>query len=159
MGELDYLIIDLPPGTSDAQLSIAQAVPIAGAVIVSTPQEVALLDSKKGLSMFKQMNVEILGIVENMSFFLAPDTGKTYDIFGSGGAKKVADELNIECLGQIPIEIDLRKGGDHGIPLSVSNPESESAKCFLNIAKRIAAKLSIQASNQAEAAPETVAAN
>ncbi|MDX1919503.1 MAG: iron-sulfur cluster carrier protein ApbC [Candidatus Caenarcaniphilales bacterium] len=150
-GELDYLVIDLPPGTSDAQLTISQAVPIAGAVIVSTPQEVALLDSKKGLMMFKQMNVPVLGLIENMSYFIAPDTGNSYDIFGSGGAKRVAAELDVECLGQIPIEIDLRIGGDTGVPLSISNPDSESAKCFADIAKKIAAKLSIQSALEASA--------
>jgi ATP-binding protein involved in chromosome partitioning len=147
-GELDYLVVDLPPGTSDAQLSISQAVPIAGAVIVSTPQEVALADSKKGLSMFKQMNVEVLGIIENMSYFIAPDTQKNYDIFGSGGAVKVANDLGLDCLGQVPLEIPLRVGGDTGIPISVSHPESESAKCFVDISKKIAAKLSIQAAKQ-----------
>jgi ATP-binding protein involved in chromosome partitioning len=148
-GELDYLIIDLPPGTSDAQLTIAQAVPIAGAIVVSTPQDVALLDSKKGLGMFKQMKVEVLGIVENMSYFLAPDTGKRYEIFGHGGAKKVAENLGIDCLGQIPIETSLREGGDSGIPLTVSAPDCETSKIFIDIAQKIAAKLSIQAAQEA----------
>ncbi|MDJ0625015.1 MAG: iron-sulfur cluster carrier protein ApbC [Candidatus Caenarcaniphilales bacterium] len=147
-GELDYLVVDLPPGTSDAQLSLCQAVPISGALVVSTPQDVALLDSKKGLSMFKQMKVSILGIIENMSYFIAPDTGKEYDIFGSGGAKKAAEELGIECLGQVPLQIELREGGDKGIPVTISEPENVVSKAFLEISKNVAAQVSIQTVKQ-----------
>jgi ATP-binding protein involved in chromosome partitioning len=144
-GELDYLIIDLPPGTSDAQLTICQAVPVAGAVIVSTPQDVALLDSKKGLTMFRQMKVPVLGIIENMSYFVAPDTGKRYDIFGHGGAKLVAEKLELECLGQVPIQMGIREGGDKGLPVTINDPEGEASKIFSEVAQRVAAKLSIQA--------------
>jgi len=147
-GELDYLVIDLPPGTGDAQLTICQAVPIAGAVIVSTPQDVALMDSKKGLMMFKQMKVEVLGIVENMSYFIAPDTGKRYEIFGHGGAARFAQSLGVSCLGQIPIQSVIREGGDSGLPVTLSEPKGEVALIFEEVAKIVAAKLSIQAANE-----------
>lgn len=147
-GELDYLIIDLPPGTGDAQLTICQAVPIAGAVVVSTPQDVALMDSKKGLVMFKQMKVELLGIVENMSYFIAPDTGNRYEIFGHGGAARIAELLGVDCLGQIPIQIGVREGGDNGLPVTISKPNEEISQIFAEVAKKVAAKLSIQAASE-----------
>ncbi|MFN5539095.1 MAG: iron-sulfur cluster carrier protein ApbC [Candidatus Melainabacteria bacterium] len=143
--DLDYLIIDLPPGTSDAQLTICQAVPVAGAVIVSTPQDVALMDSKKGMMMFNQLKISILGLIENMSYFTPPGSTEKFEIFGHGGAKATAEKLGIECLGQIPIQIALREGGDKGVPLTVSDSEGEVAKVFTDIAGKIAAKLSIQA--------------
>jgi ATP-binding protein involved in chromosome partitioning len=147
-GDLDYLFIDLPPGTGDAQLTISQAVPIAGAIIVSTPQDVALMDSKKGLMMFKQVKVSVLGLIENMSYFIAPDTGKRYDIFGNGGAKKVAESLGFDCLGQIPLQINVREGGDSGKPIVEVEPESEISQIFLEMSRKIAAKLSIQAAQE-----------
>ena len=112
--DLDYLIIDLPPGTGDMQLSMVQATDIDGAIVVSTPQDVALLDSKKGLNMFNQVKIPVLGMVENMSGFIAPDTGKRYDIFGAGGAKLRATELGIPFLGEVPINIQIRLLGDTG---------------------------------------------
>ena len=115
-GELDYLIIDLPPGTGDVPLSLAQMLPLTGAVIVCTPQEVALLDAIKALRMYQQLNVDILGIVENMSYFVAPDTGKEYDIFGRGGAAQAARRLDVALLGEIPINIGIRSAGDAGTP-------------------------------------------
>lgn len=145
-GELDYLIVDMPPGTGDAQLTMTQAVPMAGAVIVTTPQNVALLDSRKGLRMFQQMQVPVLGIVENMSYFIPPDMpDKQYDIFGSGGGEKTAKELDVPLLGCVPLEMSLRQGGDRGIPIVVSNPDSVSAKELKAIAGRIAAKVSVVA--------------
>jgi ATP-binding protein involved in chromosome partitioning len=145
-GDLDYLIVDMPPGTGDAQLTMAQAVPMAGAVIVTTPQTVALLDSRKGLKMFEQLGVKVLGIVENMSYFIPPDMPeKQYDIFGSGGGEKTASELGIPLLGCIPLEISLREGGDAGVPIVVGQPESASAKALNAIAQQIAAKVSIAA--------------
>ncbi len=147
-GDLDYLFVDLPPGTGDAQLTISQAVPIAGAIIVSTPQDVALLDSKKGLMMFTQMKVTVLGLIENMSYFIAPDTGKHYDIFGNGGAKKVAESLGFDCLGQIPLQINVREGGDYGRPIVAIEPEAEISRIFIEMSKNIATKLSIQAASQ-----------
>ncbi len=141
-GQLDYLIVDMPPGTGDAQLTLTQSVPIAGAVIVTTPQAVSLLDSRKGLKMFEQMGVHVLGIVENMSYFIPPDRPEMqYDIFGSGGGTKTASELGIALLGCVPLEINLRKGGDCGIPIVLSHPESASAIALTNIAKKIAEKV------------------
>lgn len=145
-GELDYLIVDMPPGTGDAQLTLVQAVPMAGAVIVTTPQNVALLDSRKGLKMFQQMGVPVLGIVENMSYFIPPDLpDRQYDIFGSGGGEKTAAELGVPLLGCIPLEIALREGGDRGIPIVAADPDSASAKALKQIAGQIAAKVSVAA--------------
>ena len=145
-GELDYLIVDMPPGTGDAQLTLAQAVPMAGAVIVTTPQNVALLDSRKGLKMFQQMGVPVLGIVENMSYFIPPDLpDRQYDIFGSGGGEKTAAELGVPLLGCVPLEIPLREGGDRGIPIVAANPDSASAQALKQIAGQIAAKVSVAA--------------
>lgn len=145
-GELDYLIVDMPPGTGDAQLTLSQAVPMAGAVIVTTPQTVSLLDARRGLKMFQQMGIKVLGIVENMSYFIPPDQpDRSYDLFGSGGGEKTAKELNIPLLGCVPLEISLREGGDKGIPIVVADPESASAKALTAIAQQIAAKVSIAA--------------
>ena len=145
-GELDYLIVDMPPGTGDAQLTLSQAVPMAGAVIVTTPQTVSLLDARRGLKMFQQMGIKVLGIVENMSYFIPPDQpDRSYDLFGSGGGDKTAKELNIPLLGCVPLEISLREGGDKGIPIVVADPESASAKALTAIAQQIAAKVSIAA--------------
>jgi ATP-binding protein involved in chromosome partitioning len=145
-GDLDYLIVDMPPGTGDAQLTLAQAVPMAGAIIVTTPQTVALLDSRKGLRMFQQLGVPILGIVENMSYFIPPDLpDRKYDIFGSGGGEKMAAELGVKLLGQIPLEILLREGSDRGLPIVLDRPDSASAKALMAIAQQIAAQVSIAA--------------
>lgn len=145
-GDLDYLIVDMPPGTGDAQLTLAQAVPMAGAVIVTTPQSVALLDSRRGLKMFQQLGVPVLGIVENMSYFIPPDMpDKQYDIFGSAGGEKTAQELQVPLLGCIPLEISLREGGDRGIPIVLAAPESASAKALTAIAERIAGRVSVAA--------------
>ncbi|HEY9833482.1 MAG TPA: Mrp/NBP35 family ATP-binding protein [Stenomitos sp.] len=145
-GELDYLIVDMPPGTGDAQLTLTQAVPMAGAVIVTTPQTVALLDSRRGLKMFQQMGVSVLGIVENMSYFIPPDLpDRQYDLFGSGGGEKTSKELNIPLLGCVPLEISLRQGGDAGVPVVVGEPDSASAKALVAIASQIAAKVSVAA--------------
>lgn len=145
-GELDYLIVDMPPGTGDAQLTLTQAVPMAGAVIVTTPQTVALLDSRKGLKMFQQMGVPVLGIVENMSYFIPPDLpDKQYDIFGSGGGLKTSAELQVPLLGCVPLEISLRQGGDWGLPVVLEHPDSASAKALVAIAKQIAARISVAA--------------
>ncbi|GAB4216077.1 MAG: Mrp/NBP35 family ATP-binding protein [Synechococcales cyanobacterium] len=145
-GELDYLLVDLPPGTGDAQLTLCQAVPLAGAVIVTTPQAVALLDSRKGLAMFRQLRVPILGLVENMSYFIPPDAPeKKYDIFGSNGGVKAAQELQVPLLGQIPLEIGVREGGDQGVPVVLSDPTSASAQALIQTAKVVAGKVSMLA--------------
>lgn len=144
-GNLDYLIIDLPPGTGDAQLTLAQAVPMAGVVIVSTPQNVALLDARKGLRMFQQLGVPVLGVVENMSYFIPPDRPETqYDIFGSGGGEKIAKELGVPLIGCVPLEIPVREGGDQGKPIVLSG-SSASAQAFQKIATDVAAKVSVAA--------------
>ncbi len=143
-GELDYLLVDMPPGTGDAQLTLAQAVPMSGVVIVTTPQLVSLLDSRKGLKMFQQLGVSVLGIVENMSYFIPPDSpDKKYDIFGSGGGEKTAHELGVPLLGAIPLEMPVREGGDAGIPIVISDPNSASALELTAIAQRIAGKVSV----------------
>ncbi len=145
-GDLDYLIVDMPPGTGDAQLTMAQSVPLAGAVIVTTPQTVSLLDARRGLKMFQQLGANVLGIVENMSYFIPPDApDKNYDLFGSGGGQKASQELQVPLLGCIPLEISLREGGDSGCPIVVSHPDSASAKALVAIASQIAAKVSIMA--------------
>ena len=145
-GDLDYLIVDMPPGTGDAQLTLTQAVPMAGAVIVTTPQTVSLLDARRGLKMFQQMGVKVLGIVENMSYFIPPDLpDRQYDLFGSGGGEKTAQELHIPLLGCVPLEISLREGGDQGIPIVMADPDSASAKALTVIAQQIAAKVSVAA--------------
>ncbi len=146
-GELDYLIYDLPPGTGDIQLTLVQTIPLTGAVIVTTPQPVSLVDAKKGLQMFNRVNVPILGLVENMSYFVAPDTGKRYDIFGHGGGETFAKEANVPFLGKIPIDPRIREGGDTGKPLVMEYPDSEESKIIHEIAKNLAAQVSISNAN------------
>lgn len=142
-GELDYLIFDLPPGTGDIQLTLVQTIPLSGAVVVTTPQDVSLIDVKKAMRMFQKVNVPLLGIIENMSYFIAPDTGKRYEIFGSGGGEKLSRELSVPLLGKIPINPNIRIGGDFGKPIVFSEPESEEAKKILEISKNLAAQISI----------------
>lgn len=136
-GELDVLVVDMPPGTGDAQLTMAQQVPLAGAVVVSTPQDLALIDARKGLSMFRKVDVPLLGIVENMSYFIAPDTGKRYDIFGHGGARKEAERLNVPFLGEVPLHMDIRAHSDNGTPVTVVEPDSDHAKIYRDIASKV----------------------
>jgi len=136
-GELDYLIYDLPPGTGDIQLTLVQTIPLSGAIIVTTPQEVSLIDARKGLKMFEKVNVPVFGIVENMSYFIAPDTGNRYDIFGSGGGEKLSIELNTSFLGSIPINPRIREGGDLGKPIVYDSPDAEESKSILSIAQRL----------------------
>jgi len=143
-GELDYLIVDLPPGTGDAQLSISQLVPLTGAVIVTTPQEVALLDSKKGLAMFKKVSVPVLGIIENMSYFLCPHCHERTEIFSHGGGRQAAEKLGVSFLGEVPIDPAIREGGDAGLPIVVSDPDSPQSEAFRKIAKTLAAAISVQ---------------
>ncbi|MER8769891.1 Mrp/NBP35 family ATP-binding protein [Mesorhizobium sp. M0960] len=136
-GPLDVLVVDMPPGTGDAQLTMAQQVPLAGAVIVSTPQDLALIDARKGLNMFRKVDVPLLGIVENMSYFLAPDTGKRYDIFGHGGARREAERLGVTFLGEVPLEMGIRESSDAGTPVVVSKPDSAEAKIYRDIAAKV----------------------
>jgi len=136
-GSLDVLVVDMPPGTGDAQLTMAQQVPLAGAVIVSTPQDLALIDARKGLNMFKKVDVPLLGIVENMSYFLAPDTGKRYDIFGHGGARREAERLGVTFLGEVPLVMGIRESSDAGAPVVVSKPDGAEAKIYRDIASKV----------------------
>ncbi|WP_337266235.1 Mrp/NBP35 family ATP-binding protein [Oryzifoliimicrobium ureilyticus] len=136
-GDLDVLVVDMPPGTGDAQLTMAQQVPLAGAVIVSTPQDLALIDARKGLAMFRKVEVPVLGIVENMSYFIAPDTGKRYDIFGHGGARREAERLGVPFLGEVPLTMDIRETSDAGTPLTVSEPHGVVAEIYRTIAKKV----------------------
>jgi ATP-binding protein involved in chromosome partitioning len=140
---IDYLIIDLPPGTSDASMSMAQEAPIAGVVIVSTPQAVSIEDAMKAVTMFEKLDVPVFGMIENMSYFVAPDTGVKYDIFGQGGAKSAAEELGLDFLGEIPIEPAIREGADNGVPITASKPDSATAKAFQDIAGSVAARISV----------------
>ncbi len=152
-GELDYLLLDLPPGTSDAAMSAAQDVPIAGAVIVSTPQPVALEDAAKAIAMFEKLTVPVLGIVENMSYFITPDTGQRVEIFGHGGAEAAAEDHAVDFLGAIPLATEIRAGGDEGRPLVEFMPEGAVAAAFRDIAGRVAAKAGILARMAPPAAP------
>jgi ATP-binding protein involved in chromosome partitioning len=136
-GSLDVLVVDMPPGTGDAQLTMAQQVPLAGAVIVSTPQDLALIDARKGLNMFRKVDVPVLGIVENMSYFIAPDTGKRYDIFGHGGARREAERLDVPFLGEVPLEMRIRETSDAGTPVTVSEPQGPHAKIYRDIAAKV----------------------
>ena len=141
-GNLDYLILDLPPGTGDIQLTVVQTVTLAGAILVTTPQEVALIDVRKAASMFGKVNVRILGLIENMSYFLCPSDGKRYDIFGSGGGVRESQRLGIPLLGEIPIDIATREAGDRGIPIVTADPESLVSQAFMSSAALIRSTLS-----------------
>src|SRR5574341_181200 len=143
-GDLDYLIVDLPPGTSDASMSAAQEAPIAGAVIVTTPNSVSLEDAMKAVTMFEKLNVPVFGLIENMSYFACPHCGERTDIFGHGGAREAAEELGIDFLGEIPLQADVRVAADTGVPIVESAPESPVSAAFAEIAQKIAAKTSVQ---------------
>ncbi|MDX1978166.1 MAG: Mrp/NBP35 family ATP-binding protein [Pseudanabaenaceae cyanobacterium bins.68] len=137
-GNLDYLIVDMPPGTGDAQMSLIQSGPVAGAIIVTTPQAVALLDAQKGVQMFQSLQVPVLGVVENMSYFIPPDlSDRRYDIFGSGGGTKTMASLDLPLLGCVPLEIELREGGDRGVPICLGRPQSASALALRQVATRV----------------------
>jgi ATP-binding protein involved in chromosome partitioning len=144
-GELDYLIVDMPPGTGDVQLSLAQLVPVQGAILVTTPQDVAVADVRRALRMFETVAVPVLGIVENMSYFIAPDTGNRYNIFGEGGGQKLAGMYSVPFLGSIPLGIEVREGGDRGVPVVISNPNSPQALAFHQVAEEMARQVSIEA--------------
>ena len=146
-GELDYLVFDMPPGTGDIQLTLVQTIPLTGAVIVTTPQEVSLIDARKALKMFNRVNVPVLGIVENMSYFIAPDTGKKYDIFGSGGGEKLSKELNTPFLGGIPIDPRIRKGGDKGVPIVHDLEGTKEADTIMEIAAKLTEQVNIRNSS------------
>lgn len=146
-GELDYLIVDLPPGTGDAALSLAQSLPLSGGIIVTLPQQVSLDDARRGLEMFRQLEVDIFGVVENMSYLELPD-GSRMDIFGSGGGERLAQESGVPFIGAIPMDPAVRQGGDRGAPVVITQPDSPVAKAFVHIAEDIAARISVAAVKQ-----------
>src|SRR5258707_680678 len=148
-GELDILVVDLPPGTGDAQLTMAQQVPLSGAVIVSTPQDIALLDARKGLNMFRKVDVPVLGIVENMSYFSCPNCGHRSEIFSHGGARREAEKLGVEFLSEVPLDIAIRETSDAGTPIVVAQPDSEHAKVYRLLAKRVWEKVAGETQRQA----------
>lgn len=152
-GELDVLVVDMPPGTGDAQLTMAQQTPLAGAVIVSTPQDLALLDARRGVAMFKKVEVPILGIVENMSYFICPECGTRSDIFAHGGARHEAERLGVPFLGEVPLAMPIRETSDSGRPIVASDPDSAHAKAYLGIARQVMASM---AGGAARAAPRIV---
>lgn len=136
-GELDYLLVDLPPGTGDVVLSLAQSTPITGAIVVTTPSEVAMEDARKAVHMFRQLHVELLGIVENMSYLVAPKSGERIDVFGEGGGKRMAQEFGIPLLGELPLVPEIRAGGDSGRPVALAGAASAGAKPFFDLAKTV----------------------
>jgi ATP-binding protein involved in chromosome partitioning len=144
-GELDYLIVDMPPGTGDVQLSLAQLVPVQGAVLVTTPQDVAIADVRRALRMFETVAIPVLGIVENMSYFIAPDTGTRYNIFGEGGGQRLAHMYHVPFLGAVPLGIEVREGGDKGLPVVVGQPDSPQAQAFRRVSEEVARQVSIEA--------------
>jgi ATP-binding protein involved in chromosome partitioning len=144
-GELDYLVVDLPPGTGDVALSLSQTVPVAGAVVVTTPQGVAVADVRKAVGMFRQLNIPVLGVIENMSYFVCGHCGERSDIFGSGGGARMARELGLPLLGEVPIDSRVREGGDDGKPIVTVEPDAPAALAIREMARQMAARLSVQA--------------
>ena len=157
--DLDYLVIDLPPGTGDVQLTLAQQVPVSGAVIVTTPQDIALLDARKGLKMFEKVEVPVLGIVENMSIHICSNCGHEEHIFGEGGGQRMADQYNVDFLGALPLDIKIREQVDSGRPSVVAEPDGRIAQIYREIARRTAAKLALQSKNYAAKFPQIVIQN
>ena len=153
--DLDYLVIDLPPGTGDVVLSLSQTVPVAGAIVVTTPQQVSLADSRRAMAMYKKLNIPSLGIIENMSHFVCPDCHHEANIFGYGGGEKMAEELGVPFLGRIPIYQPIREGSDIGVPILIGEPDSPASRAFISVAERAAAQVSI-ASYQKPTIPLTV---
>ncbi len=154
-GELDYLIVDLPPGTGDAGLSLAQSMPLSGGVIITLPQQVSLDDARRGLEMFRQLNVPIFGVVENMSYLELPD-GTRMDVFGEGGGERLAQESGVPFIGAIPMDPAVRVGGDQGVPITVSDPDSPVAQVLKAIAMDVAAKVSVAAMQNNDFVPITM---
>src|SRR6185503_12133124 len=142
-GELDYLVVDLPPGTGDVSLSMAQSVPVAGAVVVTTPQGVSVSDVRKAVAMFRQLNIPILGVVENMSYFMCGHCGERTDIFGHGGGSRMAEDMGIPFLGEVPIDTRVREGGDEGRPIVAAVPDAPASLAIAEVAGRVAAQISI----------------
>jgi ATP-binding protein involved in chromosome partitioning len=141
--DIDYLIVDMPPGTGDVALSLSQTVPVAGAVLVTTPQVVALADTRRAVLMYRKLNIPAIGVVENMSYFVCPECGTESDLFGKGGAARLADEMKIPFLGSIPLDEPVRRGGDTGVPIVVSAPEAPPSRALFALAERVAQQVSI----------------
>ncbi len=156
---LDYLVIDLPPGTGDVQLTLAQKVPVSGAVIVTTPQDIALLDARKGLKMFEKVEVPVLGVVENMSIHICSQCGHAEHIFGQGGGEKMCDQYNVDFLGALPLDISIRENADGGHPSVADDPNSKASEIYRDIARRTAAKLSLKAKDYSAKFPNIVIQN
>jgi ATP-binding protein involved in chromosome partitioning len=153
---LDYLIVDMPPGTGDIQLTLSQRVPVSGAVIVTTPQDIALLDARKGLQMFRKVSVPVLGIVENMSTHICSNCGHAEAIFGSGGGERMARDFDVELLGRLPLELAIREQTDSGSPTVVAAPDSPAAQAYLQTARRMAARLAMQGRDYSRRFPNIV---
>jgi ATP-binding protein involved in chromosome partitioning len=144
-GDLDYLVVDLPPGTGDAPLSLSQLIPLSGVVIVTTPQDVALQDVAKGMAMFKQLEVPVIGVIENMSYFICPNCNEKHELFGRGGGERIAKAFAVPFLGQVPLQPNVRLGGDEGQPVVLADPDSPAAKGFGNVAGAVARQVSVLA--------------
>ncbi len=157
--DVDYLIIDLPPGTGDIQLTLAQKVPVTGAIIVTTPQDIALLDARKGLKMFEKVEVPVLGIIENMSLHICSECGHEEHIFGSGGGEKISDQYNVDLLGALPLDMSIRVGTDEGKPTVVADPEGRITEIYCDIARRVTAKLAMRAKDFSASFPNIVIQN
>lgn len=154
-GELDYLVVDMPPGTGDVALSLSQTVPVSGAIVVTTPQKVSLSDSRRAVAMYRKLNVPTLGIIENMSYYICPGCDRESDLFGKGGGERMAEELEVPFLGQIPLYTPIRIGGDTGVPIVNAEPDSPVTQGFLKLAERVAAQISIASYRQPVLAPST----
>ena len=157
--EIDYLVVDMPPGTGDIQLTLAQKVPVTGAVIVTTPQDIALIDARKGFKMFEKVSIPILGVVENMSLHICPNCGHESHIFGSGGGAQMCKDFGVDLLGSLPLDIGIREQADSGMPTVVSDPDGRIAQIYKQIARRIAVKIADQARDMTSAFPKIVIQN
>lgn len=157
--DVDYLVVDLPPGTGDVQLTLAQKIPVSGAVIVTTPQDIALLDARKGLKMFEKVNVPVLGVIENMSIHICSKCGNEERIFGEGGGKRMSDEENVTLLGDLPLDISIRQLADDGTPTVVAEPESRITQMYIEMARKVAAKLALKAKDYSNKFPTIVIKN
>jgi ATP-binding protein involved in chromosome partitioning len=157
--EIDYLVVDMPPGTGDIQLTLAQKVPVTGAVIVTTPQDIALIDARKGFKMFEKVGIPILGVVENMSLHICPNCGHESHIFGSGGGAQMCQDFGVDLLGSLPLDIAIREQADSGMPSVVSDPDGRVAEIYRQIARRIAIKIADQARDMTSAFPKIVIQN
>jgi ATP-binding protein involved in chromosome partitioning len=154
--DLDYLVIDLPPGTGDVALSLSQTVPVAGAIVVTTPQQVSLADTRRAIAMYKKLNIPPIGIIENMSYFVCGNCRHEADIFGHGGGERMAADMNVPFLGRVPIYQPIREGSDAGVPLMISEPDSPAAQAFMTAAERTAAQVSIASFNRPSTIPLTI---